>query len=58
MTTEKCTEELKLRVPPGLWTDLARLAAAEDRTLSEYCRMVLNLHVYGHVRRVEQAGAQ
>lgn len=55
MTTEKCTEELKLRVPPTLWNDLAKLAALEDRSLSEYCRMVLNLHVHGHVRRVDQA---
>lgn len=54
MSGEKCTEELKLRVPPSLWTDLAKLAAADDRSLSEYCRMVLNLHAYGHAHRLGQ----
>lgn len=53
---EKCTEELKLRVPPRLWTDLAKLAAADDRSLSEYCRMVLSLHAYGYAQRLGHDG--
>jgi hypothetical protein len=52
---EKNTEELKLRVPPTLWLDLAKLAAAEDRSVSEYCRMVLSLHAYGHAERLAAA---
>ena len=52
---EKCSEELKLRVPPALWRDLAKLADADDRSLSEYCRMVLSLHTYGHAERLSSA---
>lgn len=54
---EKNTDELKLRVPPSLWQDLARLAAAEDRSLSEYCRMVLSLHCNGHVARLSASAS-
>lgn len=52
---EKCTEELKLRVPPSLLLALARLANAEDRSLSEYMRMVLSIHVFGHVHRLDES---
>lgn len=52
---DKCTEELKLRVTPELMLALAKLANAEDRSVSEYIRMVLSLHAFGHVRRLEQA---
>lgn len=55
--SEKCTEELKLRVTPELMLALAKLANAEDRSVSEYIRMVLSLHYFGHVRRLEQATA-
>lgn len=50
---EKCTEELKLRVPSSLLLALAKLANAEDRSVSEYCRMVLSLHSFGHNQRLE-----
>lgn len=53
--SEKCTEELKLRVTPELMLALAKLANSEDRSVSEYIRMVLNLHCFGHNRRLEQA---
>lgn len=52
MLAEKKPEELKLRLPPTLLSALSRLADAEDRTLSEYCRMVLSLHAYGHIGRL------
>lgn len=52
---EKCTEELKLRVPPSLLLALAKLANAEDRSISEYMRMVLSLHAFGHTQRLDDA---
>lgn len=51
----KCTEELKLRVAPDLLLALSKLANAEDRSLSEYCRMVLSLHAFGHVHRLDES---
>lgn len=51
----KCTEEFKLRVAPELLLALSKLANAEDRSLSEYCRMVLSLHSFGHAHRLEEA---
>lgn len=51
-STQKCTEELKLRVPEDLQLALMRLAAAEDRSLSDYVRTVLANHAFGHVRKV------
>ena len=53
---EKCTEELKLRVPPSLLLALAKLANAEDRSISEYMRMVLSLHAFGHAHRLDDGG--
>lgn len=54
MTGEKSTEQLPIRMPQSLWLALSRLAAAEDRSLSEYCRMVLSLHAFGHAHRLDQ----
>lgn len=50
---EKCTEEIKLRVSPRLLLALSRLANAEDRSLSEYLRMVASLHCFGHAHRLD-----
>ena len=55
--SEKCTEELKLRVTQELMLALAKLANAEDRSVSEYIRTVLSLHAFGHVRRLDQAAS-
>jgi hypothetical protein len=52
---DKCTEELKLRVTLELMLAIAKLANAEDRSVSEYIRTVLSLHCFGHNRRLEQA---
>ncbi len=54
---DKCLAELpKIRVPDDLREALIRLSVAEDRSLSDYVRSVLTLHVYGHVRRVGEGG--
>ena len=46
---EKCTAQLPpIRVPESLEHALMRLAAHEDRSLSEYVKLVLSRHVYGH----------
>ncbi|MCU0940116.1 MAG: hypothetical protein MUC86_13510 [Burkholderiaceae bacterium] len=46
---EKCTQHLpQLRVGEALEVALMRLAAADHRTLSEYLKLVLTRHVYGH----------
>jgi predicted HicB family RNase H-like nuclease len=55
MANEKNTEELKLRLPETLHTDLMRLAAAEDRSLSDYVRHVLSRHAYGAARVRDEA---
>lgn len=56
MPAEKCTEELKIRITPDLKDAIMHLAFAEDRSPSEYIRAVLNLHVYGHSRRLSREG--
>jgi predicted HicB family RNase H-like nuclease len=55
-TTEKLSEELKLRLPPRLFLDLSRLAAAQDRSLSDYVRHRLSLDVYGEMSRLPEGG--
>jgi predicted HicB family RNase H-like nuclease len=50
MPIEKKNGELKLRIPESLETDLMRLAAQADRSLSDYVRHVLRSHVYGAMR--------
>ena len=55
---EKCTEEIKVRVPESMRDLLMRLSFAADRSPSEYVRHVLALHLYGHARQLaEEAGA-
>ena len=51
---EKCTAQLPpIRVPESLEHALMRLAAHEDRSLSEYVRGVLTKHAFGHAFMVE-----
>lgn len=46
---EKCIRSLpSLRVSEPLETALMRLAAGQERTLSEYVKLVLVHHVFGH----------
>lgn len=48
---EKCTEEIKVRVPEQMRDAIMRLAFSADRSPSEYVRHVLAVHLYGHVRQ-------
>jgi len=51
---EKCTRQLPpLRVSETLEVALLRLAAAQERTLSEYIKLVLSHHVFGHGQSVD-----
>ncbi len=43
----KCLESIKLHLPEELKRDLQDLAMQEERAVSEYIRVVLQLHVYG-----------
>lgn len=46
---DKCTSQLPaMRVSERLETTLMRLAAADDRALSDYIRRVLERHCFGH----------
>lgn len=46
---EKCIRQLPpLRVSESLETALMRLAAGQERSLSEYIKLVLSHHVFGH----------
>jgi hypothetical protein len=50
---EKCVAQLPpLRVSERLETALMRLAARDERALSDYIRVVLEHHVFGHVGNV------
>jgi len=52
---EKCTRQLPpVRVSETLETGLMRLAAKDERALSEYIKLVLSHHVFGHGPMVEQ----
>lgn len=48
---EKKTECIKVHCDERIFVDLNRLAASDDRKLSEYIYRVLSLHVYGHGKR-------
>ena len=46
---DKCTGQLpSLRVSEKLETTLMRLAAQDDRALSDYIRRILERHCFGH----------
>lgn len=51
---EKCIRHLpQIRVPESLETALMRLAAGQERTLSEYVKLVLAHHVFGHAVTID-----
>jgi hypothetical protein len=53
MATEKCIRQLPtIRISDTLETVLMRLAARDDRKLSEYVRLVLERHAFGHALSV------
>lgn len=46
---DKCTAQLPaMRVSERLETALMRLAAQDDRALSDYIRRILDRHCFGH----------
>lgn len=53
---EKKTAKVGIWMSEQLELDLARLAAAEDLSLSAYLERVLRRHCYGHSRAVTDAG--
>lgn len=56
---EKCIRQLPtIRVSETLETVLMRLASRDDRSLSEYMRMVLERHAFGHANSVLRSEAQ
>lgn len=56
---EKCIRNLpSLRVSEPVETALMRLAARDERSLSEYIRLVLEHHVFGHGASVREGGAE
>jgi len=55
--SEKCTAQLPpLRVSERLEMALMRLAARDERVLSDYIRIVLEHHVFGHAGTVPDGG--
>lgn len=51
----KCDDDLRIHVPSQLKNDLFRLAEQDGRTLSDYLRYLLELHVYGHRKKILDA---
>ena len=51
---EKCTAQLPpLRISESLEHRLMRLAAKDDRSLSDYVKLILVKHVYGHAASLD-----
>ena len=54
---EKCTRQLPpIRVPESLELALMRLAASNERALSDYIKLVLSHHAFGHASTVVPVG--
>ena len=50
---EKCTRQLPpIRIPESLEVVLMRLASGAERSLSEYVKLVLSHHAFGHAHTV------
>lgn len=50
---EKCIRQLPtIRISDSLETALMRLAARDERSLSEYIRLTLERHAFGHASSV------
>ena len=54
--SEKCLERVPVHMPETLKRELQDLAMMDDRTVGEYARRVLELHVYGARRCAEPEG--
>ncbi|NJM13851.1 MAG: hypothetical protein HC889_20205 [Synechococcaceae cyanobacterium SM1_2_3] len=45
----KCDRDVKLHISEALYDDLARVARADQRPVSEYIRVLLERHLYGRI---------
>ena len=45
----KCDRDVKLHIPEAVYDDLARVARADQRPVSETIRVLLDRHLYGRV---------
>lgn len=57
MAEEKKSEPVKIWTSESLLLELTRLAADDDRKLSDYITRVLERHVWGH-RRPDPSGQE
>lgn len=55
-TAEKKTECAKVWMNEQLYMELSRLAAGDDRKLSEYIELICRRHCYGHSDRLVKDG--
>lgn len=46
--SEKCDDDIRVKMSSELKNVLFRLAEQDGRTLSDYVRNLLTLHAYGH----------
>lgn len=56
MSDDKRTEVVSFKVTERMALDLLRLAAADDRSMSDYLFGMLRRKLYGDVVRLEQRG--
>ncbi len=49
----KNNERIESKITERMLLDISRAAALQDRSLSDYVRLVLRNHLYGHVRASE-----
>lgn len=54
---DKNNEQVKVWLDSPLLLALSKLADRDDRKLSEYIRVVLTHHVYGHATRADEISA-
>jgi hypothetical protein len=55
---EKLTEQIKLLVGVAMLDDLKHAAFEADRSVSDYIRHIVALHLYGHVRTLGVCAAE
>lgn len=56
MAAEKCIRTLPpIRISDSLEMALMRMAASDDRSLSEFVRLVLERHAFGHAGSLTRA---
>lgn len=51
---EKLTEQVKLTLCESMLRELQDLALIHDRSVSEYIRHVLTIHLHGHTRMLRE----